>query len=85
MTIIQMLEQSVVLTLLGMGIVFSFLVILVLCVSGMGNILRVLGFNKDFAISGGEDSPSQGGNQANTAAVVAAISGAVSAYRKENS
>ena len=80
MNIFQMLEQSGVLSLLGMGIVFSFLVILVLCVSCMGIIIRLLGIDK-----AGGASESQANNSANTAAVVAAISGAVDAYRKENS
>ena len=38
MTIAEMLNQSIVLTLLGMGVVFSFLIILI----GFMNILRLV-------------------------------------------
>ena len=38
MTIAEMLNQSIVLTLLGMGVVFSFLIIMI----GFMNILRLL-------------------------------------------
>jgi oxaloacetate decarboxylase gamma subunit len=38
MTIVEMLNQSAVLTLLGMGIVFSFLTILVVIISQMGRL-----------------------------------------------
>ncbi|MCR5725390.1 MAG: OadG family protein [Treponema sp.] len=38
MTIAEMLNQSIILTLLGMGVVFSFLIILI----GFMNLLRVV-------------------------------------------
>ena len=78
MTIVDMLGQSGILTILGMGIVFSFLVVLVICVSAMGKIVRAAGVNKD-AASGGSGQAS-----AKTTAVTAAIIAAVSQYRSEN-
>ncbi|MCL2129186.1 MAG: OadG family protein [Treponema sp.] len=78
MTIFDMLRQSGVLSLLGMGIVFSFLVILVICVSIMGSIMRRFGASKDEADGGIPPN-------ANKKAVTAAISAAVNSYHKDNS
>ena len=81
MTIAQMFNQSGVLALLGMSVVFGFLVILIVVVSLAGRIIHKLGLDKDLsakpapavnAVSGGADG-----------AVVAAITAAVRAYRKE--
>ncbi|GHV72837.1 hypothetical protein AGMMS49940_01390 [Spirochaetia bacterium] len=41
MTIAEMLEQSGILTLLGMGIVFVFLVILIFCVTLVGKLIHL--------------------------------------------
>jgi oxaloacetate decarboxylase gamma subunit len=80
-----MLEQSGVLTLLGMGIVFGFLIILIVCVTLMGKIIHALGADKDLRqppkAPAGTAAPGGAGN----AAVTAAISAAVSEYRKTNS
>jgi len=46
MTILDMLGQSGVLTVLGMGVVFGFLIIMVVCVSVMGKIIQGLEGNK---------------------------------------
>jgi oxaloacetate decarboxylase gamma subunit len=82
MTILEMLEQSSVLTLLGMGIVFSFLVILIVCVTLMGKFFHAIGINKDVQQPAKTGSPAAGtGN----AAVTAAISAAVNEYRKTSS
>jgi oxaloacetate decarboxylase gamma subunit len=80
-----MLEQSSVLTLLGMGIVFSFLVILIICISLAGKFIQAIEAGKDprqpaKAPSGG---PAPAGNA--NAAVTAAISATVTEYRKNNS
>ena len=85
MTIFQMLDQSWVLTLLGMGIVFSFLVILVVCVSIMGKIFRALGYNRDPGLVVAEAPAAHLGGSAGTGAVIAAITTAVNEYRKDNS
>jgi oxaloacetate decarboxylase gamma subunit len=47
MTIAEMLEQSVNLTVLGMGVVFVFLWIVVVLVNVTGKIIRKLGMDKD--------------------------------------
>ena len=41
MTIIEMLEQSGFLVLLGLGVVFSFLIIMIIVVSGVGKVINV--------------------------------------------
>jgi len=87
MTIFDMLGQSAVLTVLGMGVVFGFLIIMVVCVSIMGKIIQGLGGNE-----GAEQTvtPSQAGfagtaDTGRPAAVVAAITAAVTQYQKDNS
>jgi oxaloacetate decarboxylase gamma subunit len=88
MTIAEMLSQSGVLTLLGMGIVFSFLFIMIICVTAMGKIIHALGMDKDVAASGaGIGAPSSGAKAAKSTAVAsamtaAAITAAVNEYRK---
>ncbi|MDR2900456.1 MAG: OadG family protein, partial [Treponema sp.] len=47
MTIMEMLGQSGILTVLGMGIVFSFLAILIICVTLLGKIVHALKLDKD--------------------------------------
>jgi oxaloacetate decarboxylase gamma subunit len=79
MTIAEMLGQSGSLTLLGMGIVFGFLVILIVCVTLMGKIVRALGGNKDVQQPVKTGSPTAA---AGNAAVTAAISAAVNEYQK---
>jgi oxaloacetate decarboxylase gamma subunit len=73
MTIIDMLGQSGVLTLLGMGVVFGFLIIMVISITVVGKFIRVLGLDKDISAS----SPVLVAVSDN-AAVTAAISAAVS-------
>jgi oxaloacetate decarboxylase gamma subunit len=80
MTIVEMLEQSSVLTLLGMGIVFSFLVILIVCVSLAGKLIHALGGDKDVFQPAEAASAAPGG--AGNGEVTAAISAAVNEYRK---
>jgi oxaloacetate decarboxylase gamma subunit len=86
MTIVEMLEQSGVLTLLGMGVVFGFLAIMIICIDLTGKIIRALGGDK------GAREPVQAGVSASSGvtadgggAVTAAISAAVNEYRKTNS
>jgi len=76
MTIFDMLEQSGVLTLLGMAIVFSFLLILVVFVTLAGKVIKALGLNVNAA-------PAVSAVQkTGDAGVTAAISAAVNEYRK---
>jgi oxaloacetate decarboxylase gamma subunit len=79
MTIAEMLEQSGILTLLGMGIVFGFLVILVISVTVMGKIIHALGADKDTTQPA---RPAAGTGAVKTTAVAAAITAAVSEFRK---
>jgi oxaloacetate decarboxylase gamma subunit len=76
-----MLEQSGVLTLLGMGIVFGFLVILIVCVTLAGKVIQALGLNKN-AGAPSKSVVSAPPAAAKTAAVTAAIAAAVAEYRK---
>jgi oxaloacetate decarboxylase gamma subunit len=85
MTIVEMLGQSGVLTLLGMGIVFGFLVILIVSITVAGKVIHALGWDKDVQ---GPTSAGSGKAPVNTAAktaVAAAITAAVNEYRKTNS
>ncbi|MDR0302915.1 MAG: OadG family protein [Treponema sp.] len=76
MTIFDMLEQSGVLTLLGMGVVFSFLIILVIAITLTGKIIGK--FEKNEGTAAGVSQKSGDG------AVQAAIGAAVNEYRKTN-
>ena len=79
MTIGEMFEQSGILALLGMGVVFGFLCVLILCVTCMGKIVHALGLDKEAAPKpAAAAAPSGGGD------VVAVIGAAVTQYRKEN-
>ncbi|MDR1046205.1 MAG: OadG family protein [Treponema sp.] len=81
MTIVEMLGQSGVLTLLGMGIVFGFLFILIICVTFIGKLIQAVGADKDSGIPAKALAPS---GSADNGAVTAAISAAVGEYRKKN-
>jgi oxaloacetate decarboxylase gamma subunit len=80
-----MLGQSGVLTLLGMGIVFGFLVIMIIAITISGRIIQSLGLDKDAAPTKvGSGAPAGGhATGSNNAAVTAAISAAVNEYRKK--
>ena len=47
MTIAEMLGQSAILTLLGMGVVFSFLIILIGCMNVLRIVVHVVGWDKE--------------------------------------
>jgi oxaloacetate decarboxylase gamma subunit len=75
-----MLGQSGALTMLGMGIVFGFLIILIIAVTLAGKIIHALGLDKDAGVL---PKPASGpSTAAKPAAVTAAISAAVTEYRK---
>ena len=84
MTIMDMLGQSGVLSVLGMSVVFGFLIIMVISVTLMGKIVHALGADKDVT-----QPPRQQGGQftagssaAKSTAVAAAITAAVTEYQK---
>ena len=81
MTIMEMLGQSGVLTLLGMGVVFGFLIIMVISITLVGKIIKALGLDRDVKLAKA-GSPASAG--ATDAGVTAAISAAVNEYRKKN-
>jgi oxaloacetate decarboxylase gamma subunit len=81
MTIMEMFGQSGILTVLGMGVVFSFLFIMVVCVTLMGKIVNKLGLEKDVQKSL-SSAPAQAAGASH--GVTAAISAAVTEYQKNN-
>ncbi|NLK45640.1 MAG: OadG family protein [Treponema sp.] len=74
MTIVDMLVQSSLLTVLGMGIVFSFLIVLIIFMNLTTKIIKMLGLDKDVsnATSGTSVAPAQN-NNATVAAIAAAV------------
>jgi oxaloacetate decarboxylase gamma subunit len=76
----DMLGQSGVLSVLGMGIVFGFLITMVIAVTLMGKIVHALGADKDVT----QPPKAAGGPAAgpSPAAVTAAITAAVTEYQK---
>jgi oxaloacetate decarboxylase gamma subunit len=79
-----MLGQSGVLTLLGMAVVFGFLIIMIISISLVGKLIHALGADKDVMTPPKTAAP-QGGSKAGGGAVTAAISAAVNEYQKKNS
>ena len=78
MTIMDMLGQSGVLAVLGMGVVFGFLLLLVIVISLAGKlIVRTLGHGTNVSAAGAKAG-------ADSARVTAAITAAVNEYRKNN-
>lgn len=84
MTIAEMFGQSGVLTLLGMGIVFGFLIILVLFMNLVAWIIKALGWDIDAQEGHGSAAGPATAAAGSNSAVVAAISAAVNEYRKTN-
>jgi oxaloacetate decarboxylase gamma subunit len=80
MTILEMLEQSALLAILGMAIVFFFLWILIICVNVTGSVIRKMGWDKDITAS--LAVPSKRPGEAAQPGLVAAITAAVQEYRK---
>ena len=76
--IIEMLEQSGIMALVGMAIVFSFLIIMVFAITLTGKIIGR--FTKPEAVLTQSPSP----NAIGGGAVTAAITAAVNEYRKNN-
>jgi oxaloacetate decarboxylase gamma subunit len=81
MTIGQMFEQSGVLTLLGMGTVFAFLIILVVCITLVGKLIHTMGLDKEPEAPA---KPKAAPSSASNAAVTAAITAAVTEYRDKH-
>jgi len=57
MTIIEMLGQSVILTVLGMGVVFVFLIIMVIVIGQIGRLVNEKGLDKSLAVQSANSVP----------------------------
>jgi oxaloacetate decarboxylase gamma subunit len=79
-----MLGQSGALTLLGMGVVFGFLAIMIVCVTLTGRIIHALGADKD-VMQRAAAAAAPGSGPVNSGAITAAITAAVAEYQKSNS
>ena len=85
MTIIEMLSQSVILTVLGMGIVFSFLIVLVIVISFIGKLISARIPSQNVIVSGNPVSQiPQGTRTENNPQITAAIMAAVNEYQKSH-
>lgn len=75
MTISEMLNQSGILTLLGMGVVFSFLIIMIFAMTALHAVIHVLGWDKEEK----KDVPASSTTTSTTdnGAIIAAIAAAV--------
>jgi oxaloacetate decarboxylase gamma subunit len=83
MTIAEMLGQSGKMAVIGMGIVFSFLVVLIVTVMLTGKIIQMMSLDKaEVPAQASGRGPSAG--DASQAAIVAAIGTAVTQYRKDH-
>ena len=80
MTISEMLSQSGILTLLGMGVVFSFLIIMIFAMTGLHAVIHALGWDKEEK----KDAPAApaAAPAADKGAIIAAIAAAV--HEKES-
>ena len=81
MTITQMLEQSLVLSALGMAVVFAFLWIMIIFVSLTAKVIRILGKDQENKQANSEIPESDSANP--SSGIIAAISAALNEYRKK--
>lgn len=81
MTISEMLSQSLILTLLGMAVVFTFLIILIFCITIMSKIIGKTKAGKEDETIG--QSAGAGASVTQNNAIIAAIAAAV--HGKQNS
>ncbi|MFA6504604.1 MAG: OadG family transporter subunit [Treponemataceae bacterium] len=82
MTIVEMFGQSAILSLLGMGIVFAFLVILIISVTLVAKLVKAMKWDGD--VTAPKAAYVSSASTSNAAAVTAAITAAVSEHRKTN-
>ncbi|MDR1390170.1 MAG: OadG family protein [Treponema sp.] len=79
MTISEMLKQSVILTLLGMAVVFGFLWFMIVCVNATAKLIHRIGWDKDVQPN---EVKSPGG--AVKPEITAAITAALTEYQKND-
>ena len=77
MTITEMLGQSGLLTLLGMCVVFSFIIILIICMTIMKAVIHALKLDKDEPAKTPVASAPAASAAGNDGAIIAAIAAAV--------
>ncbi|MBP5747303.1 MAG: OadG family protein [Treponema sp.] len=81
MTIAQMLEQSGILTLLGMCVVFAFLIIMIGAMNLLHGVIHLFGWDKAEPPAASAASAASGiapaASQADNGAIVAAIAAAI--------
>lgn len=75
MTVAQMLSQSGILTLLGMGVVFTFLIIMIICMSLLHVVIHALKWDKEPEVKAASAAPAP--KTEDTGAIVAAIAAAI--------
>lgn len=74
MTITEMLGQSALLTALGMGVVFTFLIILILSMTLLHKVIHACGLDKEEKVDTSKTSaPAQTQDDSVIAAIAAAI------------
>jgi oxaloacetate decarboxylase gamma subunit len=73
MTIADMLQQSAILTILGMGVVFAFLWVMIICVSWVGKLIHAAGMDKDILPQQNNNAAAGGVKPEITAAITAAV------------
>lgn len=85
MTILEMLEQSAIVTVLGMTVVFVFLWIMILCINAAGKLIHRMGLDKDIPQKPKQETPKRPSEAIPPVPpeISAAISAAVTEYRKK--
>ena len=82
MTIVEMFGQSAILSLLGMGIVFLFLIILIISVTLVAKLVKAMKWDGD--VTAPKAAYVSSAPASNAGAVTAAITAAVNEHRKTN-
>jgi len=78
MTIMEMMQQSVVLTFLGMGVVFLFLWVMTICIDITGKIIKSIDSK-----NGEADSKTHKESEKVSPQVTAAITAAINQFQKD--
>jgi oxaloacetate decarboxylase gamma subunit len=76
----EMFQQSAILTVLGMTIVFAFLWLMIICVNWIGKLVHTLGLDKD--VEPKNEAP-KGPSETVNPGIAAAITAAVVEFRKK--
>jgi oxaloacetate decarboxylase gamma subunit len=78
----EMFQQSMILTLLGMAVVFVFLWIMIICIDLLGKLIHKLGLDQDAQPKPLKTEAPKSANETISPEVTAAITAAVIDYRK---